>query len=178
MKEPWSPHSSDGSQGGEDSIRELLTTIWPKNRNLYPGWLVTPLEVRLSLINRTGAWQSSILRVLNSLSLVERIDAIRELVWRHEITLEPIPSELESAAQDAISKMSDAQTNSDLDESDHMSSCIREARCEVALTLVTVARYRLDEDAFIQRIETARQFLDDNADVGHRIYHERCLWSA
>ena len=58
IEEPWSPPTSDGAQDGDDSTRELLTTIWPKNRGLYPGWLVAPLEVRRSLISRTGAWQS------------------------------------------------------------------------------------------------------------------------
>ena len=177
IEEPWSPRTSDDSQSIEDSTRELLT-IWTKNRSLYPGWLVAPLEVRGPLISRTRAWQPTIFQVLNSLSMVERLDAIRDLVWRHEITLEPITSELESAAQDAMSPISDAQPDNGTVESHNVSSQIREASREIALSLVTVARHRLDEGMFIRRIETATQFLDDNSDVSHRIHHERCLWSA
>ncbi len=177
IEEPWSPRTSDDSQRAEESTRELLT-IWTRNRGLYPGWLVAPLEVRGSLISRTRAWQPQILHVLNSLSMVERLDAIRELVWRHEITLEPISSELESAAQDAVSAIGNAQPDKGTVESHNGSPQIREAWREIALTLVTAARHRLDESLFFQRIEAATQFRDDNPDVGHRLQHERCLWAA
>ena len=177
VEEPWSPRSSSDSQSIEDSTSELLI-IWKKNRSLYPGWPVAPLEARGPLISRTRAWQPTILQVLNSLSAIERLDAIRELVWRHEITLEPITSELESAAQDAMSPISDAQPSNSAVEPHNVSSQNREAWREIALSLVTVARHRLDEGTFTRWIETATQFLDDSADVGHRIHHERCLWSA
>ena len=152
--------------------------IWTKNRGLYPGWLVAPLEVRDSLISRTHAWQRQILQVLNSLSMVERLDAIHELVWRYEIALEPISSDLESAAQDAVSAVGNAQPDNGTVESHNVSLQIREAWREIALTLVTAARHRLDESLFFQRIEAATQFRDDNPDVGHRLQHERCLWAA
>ena len=177
IEEPWSPRTSDDSQNIEDSTRELLT-IWTRNRSLYPGWLVAPLELRGPLISRTRAWQPTILQVLNSLSIVERLDAIRELVWRHEITLEPITSELETAAQNATSPISDAQPGTGTVESHDVSSQIREASRDIALSLVTAARLQLDEGMFIRRIEAATQFLNDNSDASHRIHHERCLWSA
>ena len=176
IEEPWSPRAPGVSRSIEDSTSELLT-VWEKKRILYPGWLVAPLEVRDSLISRTRAWQPEILQVLNGLSTAERLDAIGELVWRHEITLEPLSTELESAAQDAISAISVTTKNGKV-ESHNVSSQTREAWREIALTLVTNARHRLDEDLFNRRIESAMQFLDDNADVGHRIHHERCLWSA
>ena len=178
VEEPWSPGTSDDSQSVEDSIRALLTTIWAKNRRLYPGWLVAPLEVRDPLISKTRAWQSNILQVLNSLSISERLDAIHELMWRHEIALEPISSELESAALDTIALIGEAQRDNGSVDPLIMRSKTREAWWEVALTLVTAARHRLDEGLFLQRIDTAAQFLDDDSDVGHRIHHERCLWSA
>ena len=154
-----------------------MLTNWKRNRSLYPGWLVAPLEVRDSLISKTRAWQPDLLQVLNNLSIAERLDAIGELVWRHEITLEPLSSELESAAQDAISAINITTKNGKV-ESQNVSPQTREAWREIALTLATDARHQLDEDLFNRRIETAMQFLDDNSDVGHRIHYERCLWSA
>ena len=177
IEEPWSPRTSNDSQRAEDSTRELLL-IWTKNRSLYPGWLVAPLEVRDSLISRTRAWQPQILQVLNSLSVVERLDAIHELVWRHEIALEPISSDLESAAQDALSAVGNAQQDNGTAESQNASSQTREARREIALSLATAARLKLDEDMFTRWIDTATQFRDDDSNVGHRIQHESCLWSA
>ena len=170
IDEPWSPRNAGDSQGVEDSTSELLS-IWAKNRSLYPGWIAAPLGVRSSLMSRTREWQPSILQVLKSLPIVERLNAIRELLWRHEVTLEPISTELESAAQDAISVISDTELHI-------VSPQAREAWREIALALVTVARHRLDEEVFIQRLETAMPFIDDDSDVGHRIHHERCLWSA
>ena len=176
IEEPWSPKTPGAPLSIEDSTRELLT-IWTKNRGLYPGWLVAPLEVREPLISRTRTWQPTILQIQNSLPTIERLDAIRDLVWRHETTLEPITSELESAAQDVLSSISNGQPNNGIVES-HNVSQIREAWREVALSLVTLARHRLDEGMFTRQIEIATQFLDDNSDVGHRLHHERCLWSA
>ena len=176
IEEQWSPRATGDSRSIEESTSELLT-IWKRNRSLYPGWLVAPLEVRDSLISKTRAWQPDLLQVLNSLSIAERLEAIGELVWRHEITLEPLSSELESAAQDAISAINITTENGKV-ESQNVSSQTREVWREIALTLATDARHQLDEDLFNRRIETAMQFLDDNTDVGHRIHYERCLWSA
>ena len=177
IDEPWSPRTAGDSQSVEDSTKELLS-IWAKNRNLYPGWLAAPLGVRRSLVSRTHEWQPRILEALKSLSMDERLVAIRELLWRHEITLEPISPELESAAQEAMSAIDDAQTKNGGTDSHIVSPRTREAWREIALTLVTVARHRLDEGMFFQRIETAKRFIDDDSDVEHRIHHERCLWSA
>ena len=120
-------------RGVEDSTRELLN-IWTKNRRIYPGWILAPLEVRGPLISRTRAWQPTILQVLSGLSIVERLDAIRELVWRHEITLEPMTSDLESAAQDAMSSISGAQPDNGTTGSHNVSSQIRAASREIALS--------------------------------------------
>ena len=178
IEEPWSPCRSNDSQSVENSTREILR-IWAKNRRVFPGWLVAPLEVRGPLVSKTHAWQPNILQVLNRLSTIERLNAIRELMWRHEITLEPICSELESAAVDAIAQIScEAQANNGSGGPLIVQPQIREAWREVALTLVTAARHRLDEGMFFQRIETAAQFLDDDSNVSHRIHHERSLWAA
>ena len=177
IEEPWPTPISDDSQTLQDSVRGLLH-IWAKNRRVYPGWLMVPLEARSSLTDITRAWESTILRSLSGLSPIERLNAIRELMWRHEVTLEPICSELESIALDTLTLIDcEAGTNNGGIEPPLVQPEIREAWREVALTLITVARHRLDEDMLLQRIEALRQFLGDDVDVGHRIQHERCLWA-
>ena len=59
-------------------------------------------EERESLRRRTDDWERHILRSLSDLMPVERLNAVRELVWRREILLEPISSNLESAAEDVL----------------------------------------------------------------------------
>ena len=177
-EEPWSPPRSDDSQSPEDAVHEILK-IWRHNRSIYPGWIMAPLEVRNSLISITRAWETYILEVLGRLSTIERLNAIRELMWRHEITLEPIRSDLESEALNALGLIDCENRTIDGTVNPHIPwSEIRKAWREVALALVTVARYQFDEGMFFERIESVEQFLGDDPDVGHRVHHERCLWAA
>ena len=177
IEEPWPTSISDDIQKLEDSVREILT-IWAKNRKVYPGWLMAPLEVRSSIIGITLSWQSNILQVLNGLSLFDRLGAIHELLWRHEVTLEPISPELESIALDTLALIDcEAKTDNGGVDPHIMEPEVRAAWREVAFTLVTTARRRLDERLWFQRTEAVKQFLGDDPDVSHRLHHERCLWA-
>ena len=178
MKESWSSGNNADSRSPEDSVRTALLT-WAHNRRLYPGWLIAPLEVRQTLVSVTSDWESPILKVLDQLSPIDQLAALRELVWRYEITLEPISSELESAALGSLALV-DCETqavNGDF-RPDISWSEVRESWREVALTLVTAARYKLDKESFCQRIEMLTPYFDDDHDVGHRINHEKSLWAA
>ena len=100
-------------------------------------------------------------------------------MWLSEITLEPIAPELESAALASLALI-DCETQAvkgDL-ELDVSWFEVREAWRDVALTLLTAARYRLDEKSFVGRIEMLSPFLNDDPDIGHRINHERSSWAA
>ena len=162
-----------------ERVRETLK-IWNHNRRVYPGWLVLPSgEERELLIWRTNEWEVHILSTLPEFTPVERLYAIRELVWRREILLQPIYSDIESAAEAALLSIDchqrtvDGVTDANIDWAD-----VREAWRTVALMLVTTARFRFDRDLFDQRIESLKPFANDHPDVGHRIRHERCLWAA
>ena len=82
-------------------VRQTLD-VWTHNRRIYPGWLVVPASAQPLLSYSTGKWEPRILRVLSNFAPVERLNALRELVWRREILLDPISSELESAAEKAL----------------------------------------------------------------------------
>ena len=163
----------------QERVRETLK-IWKHNRRMYPGWLVLPSgEERETLILRTDAWEHLILGSLSNFDPVERLNAIRELVWRREILLQPISSEIESAAEAALLSIDCrhrtvdgvGDTKADWGE-------IREAWHSVALELVTAARFQFDRDLFDRRTESLEPFANDHPDVGHRLRHERCLWAA
>ena len=55
---------------------------------------------------------------------------------------------------------------------------VREMWRTAALALVTVARYRFEQEVFDKRIEALSPFHQDHPDVAQRIHHERCLWAA
>ena len=162
----------------QERVRETLK-IWKHNRRMYPGWLVLPSgEERETLIRRTDAWEHHILGSLSNFSPVERLNAIRELVWRREILLQPISFDIESAAEAALLSIDcrhrtvDGVGDTKIDWGE-----TREAWRSVALELVTAARFRFDRDLFDKRTESLEPFANDHPDVGHRIRHERCLWA-
>ena len=178
VTQPTPPSISDDPQKIENSIHEAIPK-WAHNRRRYQGWLMAPIEIRHTLISTINEWQFPILKTLDRLSPIEELNALRELMWLCEISLEPISPELESAAMATLALIDcEAHTvNGDL-EPDLFWSEIREAWREVALTLLTAARYRLDQESFLERLEMLSPFHNDDPDVGHRINHEKCLWAA
>ena len=180
QKEPYSPSELSESENVSDSVRKLLE-IWQHNRKIYPGWLAVPSSERQLLSLSTSEWESTILKVLPDFAPIERLNAIRELVWRKEILLEPILSQLsqlESAAEEALKSIDCHRRTIDgiIDRTIEWAA-VREAWRTVALALVTAARHRLDQDVFEQRIEALLPFRQDDLDVDHRIHQERCLWA-
>ena len=123
-------------------------------------------------------WEPHILDVLENFTKVERLNFIRELVWRREIQLEPVTVILETAARDVLESIDCVKRAVDgLAEPRDDWPAIREAWVEVALTLLTDSRLDCNQTLFEQRLEALSPFEDDNSDVKHRIHHERCLWA-
>ena len=160
-----------------ERIRQIIN-VWAHNRSLYPGWLAVPAGVRQDISSKTNDWEPRILSALPRFVLVQRLDAIRELVWRREILLDPISPELESAAQDALQQIDcQARTIGGVADGAVDWGDVRESYRSVALALVTVARHKFDHEIFRQRIESLKDFRNDAPDVAQRIHHERCLWA-
>ena len=173
------PSYASETESGDipERIRQIIN-IWAHNRNLYPGWLAAPASVQQEISSKTTDWEPHILSALPHFVLVQRLNAIRELVWRREILLDPISPELESAAQDALEQIDcQARTIDGVSDAAVDWSDVREACRSVALALVTVARHNFDHELFKQRIEALKDFRSDDPDVAQRIDHEHCLWA-
>ena len=172
-----SSSSSRASENDAAWVRQLLG-VWSHNRKVYPGWLVAPGSVRVARSWETREREPRILEVLSDLAPLERLNTVRELVWRREILLEPLSVELESAAGDVLQlidcqrRMIDGAAAPDI-----AWPTVREAWRTIALALVTAVRHRFDRGAFDQRIAAISPFLQDDPDVAHRIHHEHCLWA-
>lgn len=176
--EPEDPSEETGqAKDTSQQVHELLG-VWNHNRKTYPGWLFVPFGAQTDLSRKTREWEPQILRVLPELHLVDELNAIRELVWRHEILLEPIPPELEEAAQAVLGNIDcQARTmNGDAPKAPDWAA-IRESCLVLGLALVTAARQRFDRVQFDERIASLSDLRDDNRDVAHRIHHETCLWA-
>ena len=177
-KEIYPPSGSENESGNLlEQVRECLDT-WTHNRRIYPGWLATPANTRPLMNWHTQQWEARILRVRPKFAPVERLGAIRELMWRREIMLDPISNHLETAAQEILEEIDcQARTIKGIPDTSVDWADIRETWRTVALVLVTVARFEFDEDLFEKRIEALSPFRDDHPDIGQRIHHERCLWA-
>ena len=157
---------------------KAVLEVWTHDRRIYPGWLSIPSSVFHEFNLYTDRWEPLILRALPDLAPVRRLNAIRELVWRREISLVPISSDLESAASDTLQQFDcQARTIGGVADATVRWDEIREAWRHVALTLVTAARHGLKQTLFDQRIKKLSDFLDDDPDVAQRVHHECCLWA-
>ena len=177
---PRNDQITDGSLAG---VRALLE-VWRHNRKeTYPGWLTAPTQVRSKMWS-TRENAAAILDVLPELPSLERLNGVRELMWRWEIQLEPISplepmsSRLEQAARevlDRVDSLGEKVDGEDAPDADWPMVC--EAWVAVGLALVTAARLRFDEEEFNKRLLAISPYQDENRDVGHYIRHERCLWA-
>ena len=127
---------------------------------------------------------TTVLDALPKLPPLERLDAIRELLWRWEIQLEPLSplettsSRLEQEASDILDRIDCQEQKADGEEVlDADWRSVREAWIAVGLALVTGARLRFDEAEFNRKLGTVLPYQEENADVFHYIRHEQCLWS-
>ena len=182
------PELNRSSESSEELVRIKETLdVWKHNRQLYPGWLAFPSgQERGELSRRTNEWEQPILNALPELEPVERLSAIRELIWRREILLEPLfkPLIRLPAALDVKEKAWDVlkvvdcenRTIDGVEEARGDWAEIREAWRTVGLALLTAARIDCKRALFEQRFDALEPFANDHVDVAHRLQHERCLW--
>ena len=163
----------------EADLREVANAVdaWRHNRECYPGWIVFPLDMRSTQRSTVERWTPYILDVLPNMALLERLDVIYEVVWRLEKSLARMSETFETAAQEVLDAI-DCQVQAVDGKSVSTDwTGIRAKWCDVALSLLTAARYRLDAAGFEARLELLEDYVNDNTEVAQRINHERCFWS-
>ncbi|HBA54075.1 MAG TPA: hypothetical protein DCZ04_06390 [Syntrophorhabdus aromaticivorans] len=176
VKEPQ-PHIQAESANLPEQVRALIRA-WEHNHKIYPGWLIIPPNKHFQIGMSMPDWEQAILQVLPELTVLERLSAIRELVWRREILLEPLSEQLEVATQTVLGDI-DCQMRRICGIEDRSVNWIdiRKAWRDLAMALLTVARQRFDREAFDHRLSHLRSFIDDDLDVAQRVHHEKCLWA-
>ena len=165
----------------DDRLRVATDTlcVWAHNRECYPGWLVPPSskgwKVRLS----TERWTPFILKELPGLKATERLIAVREVIWRHELVFMRLPDDLVISGEQALNAIDCQERSVEGDPAENIDwASIRHSWQDVAMALVTEARYRLDAGGFADRIASLEPFVGDDPEIGHRVRHERCLWAS
>ena len=175
QEEPSVPSSPDDTEQTLDAVRDILKA-WRHNRIAYPGWLTVPGTEQDKMRNKTDEWEPWILGAAPRLNPIDRLDAVRELVWRREALTDRMSSELEQTSSDVLEAVDcETRTLAGTERPDLPWGTIRESWRFVALALVTVARQRFDQECFEQRIRVLSPFIDDHEDVRQRLFHERGL---
>ena len=160
------PTDLHDSEAAETITRQIST--WAHNRALYPGWLSVPARRLVQLALTTKRWEEPMLEFVQQIEPQQRLNAIYEMVWRHEVVLDPLGPELAHAAKEALRETIDHGLGTD----DTAAVAAR-----LAVALVTHARTRLDKQEFEQAAASASMFADHDPEVANRIQHEECLWS-
>ena len=162
-----------------ERVKEVLDA-WAHNRRLYPGWLIFPFgQAHHDLSFRTREWELPILDLLPQFQPVERLKAIRELIWRYEILLEPISVEIETSASKVLESINSIERSIEgVCETRDDWPDIRDAWRMVALALVTDARYECKQALFEHRLKALIPLSREDPDSAHRMQQERCLWAA
>lgn len=178
--QPERNHNAENPFDEKEELERVRKTlkVWKHNRQLYPGWLAFPSgQERGELSRRTEDWEQPILIALPEFAPVERLYAIRELIWRREILLEPLTPNLEEKAQEVL-KLIDCEmrTIDGVVEARSDWTDIREAWRTIGFALLTDARTDCKRSLFERRLDSLKPFANDHIDVAHRLRHERCLW--
>ena len=145
---------------------------------MYPGWLVLPGFNRQAVSMNTELWASETRRFIELLTPAERLQTIRELVWRKKILLEPFEQSLLSATESTLAMFDCHNRTVDGEEAPNVDwKTIRENWRNTATELLVEYRWKYDQQAFGRLIEDLRKFADEDPEVQQYIFHEQCLWT-
>lgn len=176
---PIDEHTVNFNHLDKETLTKKVQDIvknWTHNRKIYPGWIFLPPNKHHLLTRSLGECESAILKVCPTLPILERLSALRELVWRLEILLHPLLEQLVKEIQTTLAEI-DCQNRKIGGVYDQTASwdSIRESWRDLALALLTAARQSFNQSEFDLAVLRLEPFLDDHPAVVQRIHHEKCL---
>ena len=172
--EPW---NSPDANAAARAVREAMI-VWKHNREIYPGWLVLPSTNRHAVSGGSDTWTSAIAQSAVALTPAERLQAIRELVWRKGISLEPFEQELVDVIESTLQMFDCHNRTIEGAQSPHADwETIRENWRSIAAELLVEYRWNHNQEAFRQRVKDLQEFADEDPGIQHRISQEQCLWA-
>ena len=100
-KEPKRPDRNAGPNEEDAAVRKLIR-VWHNFRKAYAGWIVVPFRRVGYLSSVTDEWDEILLRRTKTWPSSERLVALRELLWRYEILMNPHKPGFSEAIKDAV----------------------------------------------------------------------------
>ena len=176
------PKEDEGNEPDDDTI-DSVVSVWAKNRELYPGWLVLPEHVRrelrghlMQVENVAGdfldaAKEERVLARLKGRGQSDRVRIIHEIVWRRETRGEPLGEELAVAAKNLVAEVVANTEGLERRELD------RGAVRRISMAVVTHTRLLFDRSEFEDAVRVANVFAQHDVNALHALEYEKCLWA-
>jgi hypothetical protein len=167
--DPRAPIPEDEGYSNKPPLEKLRGFVvqWRQHREVYPGWIVPPLDTSESLWTHISHNLHDIAAGLKEMDEDERLEALYELNWRQEVALVP----LVLTVDDLITALLDAM----LDRYETLKQQQRNQFCALALALVRHAREENDPALFSRWANWLDSQLADSPDARDRLQYERCL---
>ena len=167
------PPESDAAKL-QESVASVIRS-WRHNRACYPQWVVLPSTKVGQLEKKTDFCMDSIIQCTKTWSPVERLNALYELSWRHNILMNPHSPDLKTAIEKTVTTIdkevlpSYAGPASERDQ-------ILEQRAGLLLSLLAEARFGFDSDGVSETTALLKSHSPTSADMQNRFRHEEGLW--
>lgn len=157
-----------------------LSHAWSQNRQVYPGWLVTPIGPRNSLWYSTLPWFPHIRGALPALTAFERLNILYELMWRLDRMLLPLFDEWVEPCTIALQAI-DCHTRTIQDDPKNIPekidwNHIRAAWAFIAFGLLAHARREGKRAEFDLWLERLNRFANPGNAVEQRLHYESALF--
>jgi hypothetical protein len=168
------------------SILKELYEVWKKERESYPGWIVTPKKNRNKVWFCTESWIHIIFNKIETLPEPDNLLLLYELNWRLERTLTPLFDNWAKKIKDTVEKfnpfpmhveMENALITADKDEyKSYNWNKIGECWVELAFSLVREARENNNKENFSLWMNRLESLLETRREWKERWFYEKCLF--
>ena len=168
------PDDGSGAEPLAEQVNKVVAD-WRHNRRVYPGWPILPFSKHFGLSADTERWVESMLQALPALDPPGRLRAVREVIERHELLMDPMTPKLATAATETLTAVEEYLTGSNglTHERQHE---VTEDRIALMLALLTYFRHDLNQTGFENWERRLGQVARPGTSAFHRLQHERCLW--
>jgi len=169
----------------DGEVLKQLTSVWKKQRLVYPGWLVCPRKNRDLLWSSTRDWISDTVKFLDLLLPPDNLFLLRELNWRLERALVPLPGlsgKLESVINafnpfpGLVTIDGSPLTREDPSYGRENWEEIGEAWLELVFALIRNAREWFYPEIFRRWMDLIKDLVQKLPKWRPRYWHEECLY--
>lgn len=144
-----------------------LVPHWRHNRQIYPGWVVAPLDTCDMLWREIDTSLGDVVEGLRALSVEDRLDALFEMNWQLETALVPLILTVDDIIADLLGELVERYEELPAEQADQVRA--------LALALVRHAREENQPDLFARWSQWLEPRIVGDDAARDRLIYEKCL---